>query len=140
VRQTAIGVYEHQDLPFEKIVEAAKPPRDPSRNPLVQVNIRVEGHEPELRFRGVRCEAIPLDPGIARFDLAIELGATDDSFAGYLEYATSLFAPSTAATLAEDFVRIVDAVVSSPAASLDQLDPVREIRRRARVTPSSRRR
>jgi hypothetical protein len=134
VRETAIGVYEHQDLPFEQIVEAVKPPRDPSRNPLVQVNLRVEGQEPELRLRGVRCEAIPLDPGIARFDLAIELGATSDAFAGYLEYDTGLFAQSTAATLAGDFVRIVDAATSSPDVSLDQLDPVR---RRARVTPNS---
>jgi GNAT superfamily N-acetyltransferase len=129
VRETAIGVYEHQDLPFEKIVEAVKPPRDPSRNPLVQVNIRAEGQEPELRLRGVRCEAIPLDPGIARFDLAIELGASNDAFAGYLEYDTGLFGQSTAATLAGDFLRIVDAAVSSPDASLDELEPVRGIRR-----------
>ena len=58
------------------------PPRDPSRNPLVQVNLRVEAREPEVRLRGVSSEPILLDPGIARFDIAIELGITDEGLDG----------------------------------------------------------
>lgn len=131
VRETALGVYQHQDLPFEKIVEAVKPRRDASRNPLVQVNMRVEGTEPELRLHALRWEAIPVDPGIARFDLAVELGATDDGFAGYLEYDTSLFEPATAATLAGQFVDILESAVASPKTPLDELEPVRRIRARA---------
>jgi non-ribosomal peptide synthetase component F len=127
VRETALGVYQHQDLPFEKIVEAVRPRRDPSRNPLVQVNLRVEGPEPRLALSGLRCEPIAVDPGIARFDLAIELGATDDGFAGYLEYDTSLFEPATAAGLARSFVAVLEAAVRSPDRPLVQLDPMREI-------------
>jgi len=127
VRETALGAYQYQDLPFEKLVEAVKPRRDPSRNPLVQVNLRVEGREPALALRGVRCEPISVDPGIARFDLAIELGATEDGFAGYLEYDTNLFEPASAAALADSFAAVLDSAVASPDLPLTQLPPIREV-------------
>jgi hypothetical protein len=127
VRDTAIGVYAHQDLPFEKVVEALKPRRDPSRNPLVQVNMRVEGREPELQLRDLRATPLVIDPGIARFDLAIELGATDDGYAGYLEYDAALFDSGTAASLARDFTALLEAAVNSPDRPLATLAPVREI-------------
>jgi Condensation domain len=128
VHDTALGVYANQDLPFEKIVEVAKPPRDPSRNPVVQVNLRVEGREPELRLGELRSEPLAIDPGIARFDLAIELGATDDGFAGYLEYDIALFNEATAAGFARDFLAVLDAAVASPDVPIAQLHPVQEIR------------
>ena len=132
VRDTALGVYAHQDLPFEQIVQAVKPRRDPSRNPLVQVNMRVEGREPELTLAGVAVEPIPLDPGIARFDLAIELGQTDDGYEGYLEYDTALFDQDTAAAYAADFVAVLQALVASPERPIDELEPVQRIRGRGR--------
>jgi hypothetical protein len=128
VRETALGALSHQELPFEKLVEAVNPPRDPSRNPLVQVNLRVEGREPEIRLRGMSSKAILLDPGIARFDLAIELGATDDGLRGYLEYDSALFERSTAATLAREFVEVLAAAIAAPDRPLTELPTVRRIR------------
>jgi non-ribosomal peptide synthetase component F len=130
VREIALEALAHQDLPFEKIVEAVNPPRDASRNPLVQVNLRVEGREPEVRLRGVRSEPLVLDPGIARFDLAIELGMTDDGLEGYLEYDSALFEHSTAVTFARDFLEILEAVIDLPDRPLTELAPVRRIRAR----------
>jgi hypothetical protein len=115
VRQTALGVYEHQDLPFEQIVQAVQPPRDLSRSPLVQVNMRVEGREPQLQLPGVDSERLEVDPHIARFDLAIELGEQEDGgYAGYLEYDTALYEAATAQRVADDFVAMLDAVVAAP--------------------------
>jgi Condensation domain len=130
VRETALGALAHQDLPFETIVQTVNPPRDPSRNPLVQVNLRVEGREPELRLAGVRSAPLVLDPGIARFDLAIELGVTDDGLEGYLEYDSALFDRATAVTFARDFLDILTAVIASPDRPLAELEPVRQIRAR----------
>jgi hypothetical protein len=131
VRDAALGVYAHQELPFEKIVEAVAPPRDPSRNPLVQVNFRLEGEEPELRLPGTDCRPIAIDPGIARFDLALELAPQNGAFGGYLEYDTALFSAGTARRIASDYFRILAALVASPELGLAALEPVREIRRRA---------
>jgi len=130
VRETALGVYEHQDLPFEKVVQAVRPPRDPGRNPLVQVNMRVEGPEPELRLRGVRSEPIALDPGIARFDLAIELARSGEGFAGYLEYDAALFDRDTAVAFAGDFGLVLEAAAAFPDEPIADLEPVRRIRAR----------
>jgi Condensation domain len=130
VRETALGALAHQDLPFETIVQTVNPPRDPSRNPLVQVNLRVEGREPVLRLSGVRSEPLVLDPGTARFDLAIELGVTDDGLEGYLEYDSALFDQSTAVTFACDFREILEAVIASPDRPLAELAPFQRIRAR----------
>ena len=128
VRETALGVYEHQDLPFEKLVEAVRPIRDPSRNPLVQVNMRLEGREPRLTLRALEADPIMIDPGIARFDMALELSATDDGFAGYLEYDTALFDRSTAGLIARDFVAVLEDCVSAPDRPLGDLQAVASIR------------
>jgi hypothetical protein len=121
VRETAVGVYAHQDLPFERIVQAVAAPRDLSRNPLVQVNMRVEGREPELHLEGVSVEPIRVDPRIARFDLAIELGADDDGYSGYLEYNTALFEPATAERIARRFVTTLERVAAAPDESISAL-------------------
>jgi hypothetical protein len=128
VRETALGVYAHQELPFEKIVEALRPPRDASRNPLVQINMRVEGREPELTLHGLDVEAIPIDPQIARFDLAIELGETDDGYAGYLEYDRALFSPATAARHAAGYVDVLADAVAHPDVPILALASLRRVR------------
>ncbi|HEY6395813.1 MAG TPA: condensation domain-containing protein [Solirubrobacteraceae bacterium] len=130
VRETALGVYAHQELPFEKIVEAVAPPRDPGRNPLVQVNMRLEGAEPELRLADTRCRPIVLDPGIARFDLAIELAPAADGLAGYLEYDTALFDPASAETFATDFVAVLESLITAPDEPIAELRAVRNIQAR----------
>jgi Condensation domain len=114
VRETAVGVYAHQDLPFDQIVQAVSPARDPSRNPLVQVNMRVEGAEPELQLQDVTVERLEVDPRIARFDLAIELSADGDGYAGYLEYDTALYEPATAERFAANFAAILGRMAASP--------------------------
>ena len=114
-RSCAIGAYEHQDLPFEKLVEALRPPRDPSRNPVFQVNFRVQTEPPDsLALPGVSIEQFDLDIGFSRFDLALELRLLEDSFGGYIEYNGALFEPETITRLASRLSSLlVDAVFDS---------------------------
>jgi hypothetical protein len=77
--------------------------------------MRVEGREPQLQLPGVDSERLEVDPHIARFDLAIELGEQEDGgYAGYLEYDTALYEAATAQRVADDFVAMLDAVVAAP--------------------------
>src|SRR5262245_28129656 len=88
VRAVVLGASMHQEFPFEKLVETLRPPRDPSRNPLFQVNFRVrEASLPTLQIAGVRCAPPQItDSGNSKFDLALELTAAPDSFGGFIEY------------------------------------------------------
>src|SRR5262249_16291637 len=116
--------------PFEKLVEALRPPRDPSRNPLFQVNFRVQTVPPPcLGLFGLTAEPLDIDPGIARFDLALDLWPTEDGFRGYFEYNTDLFEQATVARMAHDWERLLGVLLSRPDTPLDHLDALQEMRR-----------
>ncbi|MFI9275599.1 amino acid adenylation domain-containing protein [Kitasatospora sp. NPDC052896] len=116
VRQTALRAYEHQDVPFERLVEELAPERDLSRNPLFQVMFAL--HSPgSLGFggAGVRGTALELPWHSAKFDLTMHLTEqADGSLLGQLEYATALFEPEMVALLADRFLVLLAAVVRDP--------------------------
>ena len=130
VRETTLGAIAHQDLPFEKIVEAVRPPRDLSRNALFQVNFRVQNSAPAtLQLAGLETESLDLvDNHTAKFDLALELPSSARS-RGYFEYNTDLFEESTIARMATDFHALLPALMSNPESKLKEIDVVRSIRR-----------
>ena len=77
VRETALGAYTHQDLPFEKLVEELSPSRDMSRNPLFQVMFVLQNApDAELALKGVQASRLPLAGHSAKFDLTV-VGARD---------------------------------------------------------------
>lgn len=118
-RETALGAYAHQDLPFEKLVEALRPKRDPSYNPLFQVNFRAQATErPALRLIGIQAEPIAIDIGFSRFDLALELELREHELTGYFEYDRDLFDEDTLSALVEDLAALLAAVGSDPDASI----------------------
>jgi non-ribosomal peptide synthetase component F len=129
MRETALRAYAHQDVPFEKIVEVVRPVRDPSRNPVFQANFRVGNAPPELSLPGIEAQALAVDAGISRFDLAIDLTHYSDGLRGHLEYDTGLFSEQTADRLAQTFLALVAAVAQHPDTSVLELEPVRRTRR-----------
>jgi hypothetical protein len=132
-REVTLGAIAHQALPFDKLVEALRPPRDLSRMPLFQVNFRVQG--PPMKPQAVCGLVISapdyIDSGTSRFDLALELPSTEDSH-GFWEYSTDLFADSTVSRMADDFERLLGALISHPDTRLDAIAVVQEIRERQR--------
>jgi hypothetical protein len=116
VRTAAVGAYEHQELPFERVVELLKVPRDASYNPVFQVNFRCEdGARQPLRLAGTETALLPVAIGFSRFDLALELHVADDYVDGYFEYDQDLFDASTVARFAEDFTAVLEQVLADPA-------------------------
>ena len=133
VKESALGAYANQDLPFEKLVEIVAPPRDPSRNPVFQANFRLSTEPPVLQLDGIRTEAAPVDPGISRFDLALDVVAGADGMTGYLEYDTALFTAETASRMTDDFAELLGAVGREPDRPIVALDCVRRmVERRGR--------
>ena len=114
-RAVALAAYEHQELPFEKLVEHLRPPRDARVNPIFQVNFRVQTEAREtLRLRAVEVEPFPLDIGFSRFDLALEFQLEDQAINGYLEYNSALFADATIRTLGARIARLLADALAQP--------------------------
>ncbi len=114
-RRTAVAAYAHQDVPFERLVEALDVPRDPGRPPLFQVMFVFHNAPVEtLELGGLAVEPLEVANATALFDLTLNLGETPAGVAGSLDYNTDLFAAETAARWAEDYVAVLAAVVSDP--------------------------
>jgi Condensation domain len=115
VRTAALGAYEHQELPFERVVELLNVPRDPSHNPLFQVNFRAEdGARRPLSLEGTETALLPVAIGFSRFDLALELHVAEEVVDGYFEYDRDLFDASTVAAFADDFAAVLEQVLADP--------------------------
>lgn len=120
-RETALGAYAHQHMPFERLVEILKPARS-TYNPLFQVNFRVLTQPAApLHFGTATAERVSFDPGTARFDLALELLVTADRFEGFFEYSTDLFLPQTIQQFRSDFEQTLRAVAAHPDVPVSQL-------------------
>jgi amino acid adenylation domain-containing protein len=123
VRETVLATLDHQEVPFEQIVEAVRPPRDLGVNPLVQVNFRARVEPPALpRLPGLETSRVPVDAGFAAFELALDLHVLSDGITGEFIYDTTLFDRESIVRLAGDFKSLLHQLVSEPGARLLSLE------------------
>ncbi len=113
-RATTLEALAHQDMPFEKLVEALAPDRSLNRNPLFQVMFILQ-NAPKLKVElpGLVMQEIEFESGIAKFDLtleAIDLGNLHLTF----EYDSDLYEESTIRRMAGHFTKLVESVVAAP--------------------------
>ncbi|MER8563925.1 condensation domain-containing protein, partial [Mesorhizobium sp. M1204] len=95
-RRTALAAQEHQDLPFEQVVEIVKPPRHLDHTPLFQVMLAWQNNAVgSLDLPGLSVEATGEGIDQVKFDLELDLGEDGDQIAGSLHYATALFDEAT---------------------------------------------
>src|SRR5215203_2205484 len=121
-RKVASGAYDHQDVPFELLVDELQPERDLSHPPLVQVALSLQNLPPQaLELPGLRLSAIPLESTAAKFDLVWALSETPEGLAGGVEFNLSLFEPATAARMAGHFGALLAGLGSRPDARISEL-------------------
>ncbi len=114
-RETALGAYAHQDLPFEKVVETLRPARDPGYNPVFQVNFRAqEAQRPSLHLVGLEAEPLSVDIGFSRFDFALELELRADRLGGYFEYDRDLFDADSIVGFEADLTALLAQIAAEP--------------------------
>ncbi len=115
VRRTVLEALEHQELPFERVVELIRPPRQTGVNPLVQVNFRTRvGPLPTLELAGTTAAPIPIQVGLARFDLAFEARVREDGIDGEFLYATALFDRTRVERWAAAFEALLEDALADP--------------------------
>jgi acyl-CoA synthetase (AMP-forming)/AMP-acid ligase II/thioesterase domain-containing protein/acyl carrier protein len=121
VKKAALSAYTHQDVPFERLVEALGAERDPSRAPLFQVMFALQNAPLQMpMLSGLRVEMMPLQTGTSKFDLTLSLMEWAGEFEGQLEYSTDLFEESTIERLANHFHGLLEALAADPTLRLSQ--------------------
>ncbi|MFC9249758.1 condensation domain-containing protein, partial [Streptomyces sp. NPDC057136] len=124
VRETALGAYAHQDLPFEQLVDDLVTERDRTRTPLFQVffnyamedprdgaNLLEQGEDASRPREDVRIKGSAAGTRLALFDLTLRFGDTGEGgLSGEIEYSTALFDPATAEAMSRHLVSVLDTV------------------------------
>ncbi|MDX6739345.1 non-ribosomal peptide synthetase [Actinocorallia sp. A-T 12471] len=121
VRETDLAAYAHQDVPFERLVEALNPTRHMGRHPLFQNGLTFQNNpEARLELDGFTAAPEPLHASVSRFDqllMLTEKFGEDGSPAGLegeLEYALDLYDPATARTFVARFERLLTGLLDAP--------------------------
>jgi amino acid adenylation domain-containing protein len=121
-RQQALAALANQRVSFEQMVEALRPRRDPSYNPLFQAMFVFQdaGNLPQLP--GIDAEALVIDAGVSKFDVTLFAGLAAGQFTLSLEYSTALFERPTAERLLRSFEVLLGSLIDDPGRSVEQLD------------------
>ncbi len=128
VRETALGAYAHQDLPFEKLVEELRLPRDPSRSPLFQVVIQMQNApSSRLSLPGLELTPVEVAGQSAKFDLVLNLSERSGEVAGVLRYNTDLFDGTTVVRLLAQYERLLAGAVAEPGRKISALPLLSEV-------------
>ncbi|MFF2076847.1 amino acid adenylation domain-containing protein [Kitasatospora sp. NPDC058162] len=129
VRRLDLDAFEHQDVPFERLVEQLNPARVPARHPLFQTMLTLDSDEDlPTDFAGLRCREHVLDQHLAKFDLSFAFVELHDAhgvangLTGAVEYAADLFDHATAATLGERLTRVLRAAAADPDAPIGAIE------------------
>ncbi len=135
VRAFDVEALDHQDLPFERLVEELNPPRHPARHPLFQVMLALQNNERAvLRLGEDRVALRPTATGTAKFDLFVDVleryGADHDpdGLDLHVEYATDLYEPHTAEEFARALRALLEAVCADPGVRIGALPATRAAR------------
>ena len=111
VRETTLSAYQHQDVPFEKLVEELQPERDLSRSPLFQVKLVLQNApRGELRASGVDFGGFGAEHTAAKFDITLLIVEDDRGLFGMAEYSTELFERTTIERLLAKLAHVAEAM------------------------------
>lgn len=138
VYEVTTQAYSHQDLPFEKLVEAMRPGRNLGNNPLFQFLFMFHENSRKAKFhlKGTKSEWLPIDPGTSRFDLSIELENMKNEVAGSIEYRTDLYSAETVDLLIKHFLKLLQSVASDHSRRVSEINLLSEAERE-KLAPTS---
>lgn len=123
VRETCLEAYDHQDLPFERLVEEIAPKRDPNLQPLFQVllvlNTPDSGDEQNVNRSKVTAATTgsvgaSAVGGMIYYDLTLFLSENETGLSGALHFNTELFDSETAEGMVEHFQALLNAIIDQP--------------------------
>lgn len=128
---TVLEAWDHQQAPFDKVVERVVTQRDPSRNPIFQVALDLLSSSLiDFELPGLATEFIDVDQGTSRFDMAINMYEGDDGLTCRIEYATDLFDAERVERMFRHWEHLLRAGTADPSLPLSRLPLMTEQERR----------
>ena len=123
VKRTALAAYEHQDLPFERLVEELQPERDMSHTPVFQhMFIWQDSRGNALELPGLHAEpAVLVSHDTAKFDLTLALTRDESGVEAGVEFSTDLFTDDTIERFLDAYITLLDAVTTDARQTLAEL-------------------
>jgi amino acid adenylation domain-containing protein len=121
-RETTLGAFAHQNLPFERLLAQLKCERTRSYTPLFQIMFILQNTPKQVvRLPGLVIEEMELDSRLAKFDLTLEIVEQDEGLYCQLEYSSDLFVRSTIQKMALHFQNIILSAVENPTWPISRL-------------------
>jgi non-ribosomal peptide synthetase component F len=115
VKQMTLAAYQHQDLPFEQIIEMLQPERTFSRTPLYQVEFTLQNAPLEpLETRGLRFAPLNVPLKSSETDFNLMMSESGDALVGEVVYSTDLFDAGTIERMADHFQILLQGIVAEP--------------------------
>ena len=115
VREACLGAYDHQAMPFERLVEELRPARDTAHTPLVQTFFHLRNPVLDHDSSGaLTIEELEIHAGGAKFELSIDVSDLRDSLSAHIEYPTALFDEATIRRIGERFDLLLRDAVTHP--------------------------
>ncbi|MCY1022991.1 amino acid adenylation domain-containing protein [Pyxidicoccus sp. MSG2] len=131
VRDTTLEAYAHQDVPFEKLVEAVNPERSLGHSPIFQVKLLLQNAPvPELRLPGLTLSGLGFETGTAKLDLIVALTEGPEGLSCLWEYSADLFEATTVERMAAGYRRVLEALVARPETRVGEVELLEEGERR----------
>jgi amino acid adenylation domain-containing protein len=124
VRDCVVTAQQHQDIPFEQIVDVVRPIRSLSSNPLFQAAFAWNNTPQErLRLRGLEVDATyRTPPTVAKFDLTLSLRESGGAIFGGIEYATALFDAATIERFGTYLRSVIEGMIAGDARRIDEIE------------------
>jgi amino acid adenylation domain-containing protein len=124
VKRTTLEAYGHQEVPFEKVVDAVVKERDMSRNPLFQVLFSLQNTPvvPELKLGELSLSLENQGHTTSKFDLAFMIVETNSGIQGIVEYSTDLYKEETIERLISHYLNLLESIIALPENQVSRLD------------------
>jgi amino acid adenylation domain-containing protein len=129
VRETTLGAYANQDMPFERLVEELRPERDLSRNPLFQIMFSLQSADGTSPQQSSEAGTLSFTADTAKFDLTMAVVEANHTASVSVEYNTDLFASATIERMLEHFRCLLEGIARQPGTRLSKLSLLTEAER-----------
>ncbi|GEL05494.1 non-ribosomal peptide synthetase [Rummeliibacillus stabekisii] len=127
VKETLIEALEHQDYPFEELVNKLNLSRDTSRNPLFNVMFSMQNMDiPSYESDSLRLNTIEFPYQFSKFDLTLFAHESEENIAFSFEYSTQLFKENTIKRMADHFITLIENVLNCKEANVGEVSLIKD--------------